>query len=40
MTLVQLREVMTPAELFLWHAFFSLQSDEREKAMEKARRRR
>ena len=40
MTLVQLREAMTPEELWLWHAFLGLQRDEDEKAMEKARRRR
>ena len=40
MTLGQLREQMTPAELWLWHAFYALQRDEHEKQMEKARRRR
>ena len=40
MTLVPLREAMTPEELWLWHAFLGLQRDEDEKAMEKARRRR
>ena len=40
MTLVQLREVMTPGELALWHAFLTLQQEEKQKAMEKARRRR
>ncbi len=38
MTLVQLREAMTPAELWLWHAFFNLQRDEQEKAMKAAAR--
>jgi hypothetical protein len=40
MTLVQLREAMTPEELFIWHAFLTLQQEEQQKAMEKARRRR
>jgi len=40
MTLGQLREAMTPAELGLWHALLGLQRDEQEKAMEKAKRRR
>lgn len=40
MTLGQLREVMTEAELIIWHAFFRLQSDEQKEAMEKAARRR
>ena len=40
MTLGQLREAMTPAELWLWHAFMTLQQEENQKAMEKARRRR
>ena len=40
MTLGQLREAMTPEELWLWHAFMVLQRDEHEKQMEKARRRR
>jgi len=38
MTLGQLREVMTEAELWLWHAFLTVQREENEKAMEKARR--
>jgi hypothetical protein len=40
MTLGQLREVMTPGELWIWHAFLTLQQEENQKAMEKARRRR
>ena len=40
MTLGQLREAMTPEELWLWHAFMTLQHEENQKAMEKARRRR
>ena len=40
MTLGQLRDAMTPAELWLWHAFMTLQQEENQKAMEKARRRR
>jgi len=38
MTLGQLREVMTEAELMIWHAFLTVQREENEKAMEKARR--
>ena len=40
MTLVQLREAMTPEELWLWAAFFQLQNEEQKAEMEKARRRR
>ena len=40
MTLGQLRDAMTPEELWLWHGFFQLQRDEEQKAMEKAQRRR
>ena len=40
MTLVQLREAMTPDELWLWAAFFQLQSEEEKAAIEKAKRRR
>jgi len=40
LTLVQLREAMTPQELWLWHAFLELQHDEQKKAMDKAKRRR
>jgi hypothetical protein len=40
MTLGQLREVMTEAELMIWHAFLMVQREEDGKAMEKARRRR
>jgi hypothetical protein len=40
MTLGQLREAMTEAELWLWHAFFMVQREEQEKAMEEARRKR
>ena len=40
MTLVQLRENMTPEELILWHAFFTLHREEEQKQMDKARRRR
>lgn len=39
MTLVQLREAMTPEELWLWIAFFQLRSEEEQAAMDKARRR-
>ena len=38
MTLGQLREVMTEAELMIWHAFLTVQREENEKAMERARR--
>ena len=38
MTLVQLRENMTPEELILWHAFFTLQREEEQKQMDKAKR--
>jgi hypothetical protein len=38
MTLGQLREVMPEAELMIWHAFFTLQREENEKLMERARR--
>ena len=40
LTLVQLREAMTPQELWLWHAFFELQNEEQAKAMKKAQARR
>jgi len=40
LTLVQLREAMTPQELWLWHAFFELQNEEQTKAMKKAQARR
>lgn len=40
MSLVQLREAMTEAELWLWHAFFELRREEEQKAMERSRRRR
>jgi hypothetical protein len=40
LTLVQLREAMTPQELWLWHAFFELQRDEERKAMRKSQARR
>jgi len=40
MTLGQLREAMPEAELWLWHAYFAVQREEEQKAMEKARRRR
>ena len=40
MTLGQLREAMTEAELWLWHAFFMVQREEQEKAMEETRRKR
>ena len=38
MTLGQLREAMTPEELVLWHAFITLQNEEQEKALNKAKR--
>jgi hypothetical protein len=38
MTLGQLREAMPEAELLIWHAFFTLQREEDQKAIEKARR--
>jgi hypothetical protein len=38
MTLGQLREQMTEAELWLWHGFLTLRQEENAKAMEKARR--
>jgi hypothetical protein len=40
MTLVQLREAMTPEELWIWHAFLQLKADEEKAAIEKSRRRR
>jgi len=40
MTLVQLREAMTPEELWVWAAFFQLRHEEEQAAAEKARRRR
>ena len=39
MTLVQLREAMTPEELWLWHAFMTLQQEHQEQAMKRAKRR-
>ena len=38
MTLGQMREAMTPEELYLWHAFITLQNEEQQKAMDKAKR--
>ena len=38
MTLGQLREQMTEAELWLWHGFLMLRHEDNQKAMEKARR--
>ena len=38
MTLGQLRDAMTPEELVLWHAFITLQNEEQEKALNKAKR--
>lgn len=40
MTLGQLREAMTEAELWIWHAYFQLQREEQEKSMKQAQRRR
>jgi hypothetical protein len=40
LTLGQLRESMTEAELMIWHAFFTLQREEERKAMDEAKRRR
>jgi len=39
MTLGQLRREMTYEEVWLWAAFFNLQSEEQDAAMKKARRR-
>ena len=36
MTLVELRERMTPAELWLWAAFYEYRRTEEEKAHKKA----
>ena len=36
-TLTELRERMTPEELWLWVAFIGLRSDEEKKAMDKAK---
>jgi hypothetical protein len=38
MTLGQLREQMTEAELYLWHGFLTLRQEENTKAMEKSKR--
>ena len=38
LTLSELRERMTPEELWLWHAFFNLQNQQQEEAMKKAKR--
>jgi hypothetical protein len=38
MTLGQLREAMPEAELLIWHGFFTLQREDEQKAMDKARR--
>ena len=38
MTLGQMREAMTPEELILWHAFITIQNEEQQKAMDKAKR--
>lgn len=38
MTLGQMREAMTPEELFLWHAFFTMQNEDQQKASDRARR--
>jgi len=38
MTLGQLREEMTEAELWIWHAYFELVRQEEKKAMDKAKR--
>ena len=38
MTLGQLRREMTYQELWLWVAYFGLMSDQRQEAMQKAKR--
>lgn len=40
MSLAQLKQEMTPEELWLWHAFFELRADEQAKEMKKAKTRR
>ena len=40
MTLQQLHKEMTVAELMLWAGYFTLQSEEQEKAMNESRTRR
>ena len=40
MTLVELRERMTPAELWLWAAFYELRNQQEQEARDKALRRR
>jgi len=39
-TLGELREQITPEELWLWFAFYEIRSDEERKAMEQAKRKR
>ena len=34
-TLTELREGMTAAELWLWHAFYNLQNEQQQEAMKK-----
>jgi hypothetical protein len=40
MSLAQLKQEMTPEELWLWHAFFELRADEQAKEVKKAKSRR
>jgi hypothetical protein len=37
MTLTQLREGLTYEELWLWHAYYQMRSDEQEAAFKKAK---
>ena len=37
-TLTELREGMTYEELWLWHTYFNLQSEQQQEAMKKAQR--
>ena len=40
MSLARLRDEMTPGELWLWVAYFTLQNEEHDAAMKKSSRRR
>jgi len=40
MTLVELRERMTPEELWLWSTFYQLRRQEEQASIDKAKRRR
>ena len=39
-TLVELREKMTEEELYIWHAFLTLQREEEDKMLNKSKMRR